>query len=134
MPAIHHEVVTEHAPRPAGPYSQAVLCGSMMFISGQLGINPATKALVEGGVVGEARQAFTNIKNILEAGGGQVKDIVKMHVVLADLAEFEDLNVIYEEFVMAVSVKPARVTFQAMAMPMDARVEIDAIAVIVKDH
>ena len=134
MPAIHHEVVTEHAPRPAGPYSQAVLCGSMMFISGQLGINPATKDLVQGGVVGEARQAFTNMKNILEAGGGQVKDIVKMHVVLADLAEFEDLNVIYEEFVMAVSVKPARVTFQAMAMPMDARVEIDAIAVIVKDH
>ena len=133
MPAIHHEVVTEHAPRPAGPYSQGVLCGSMMFISGQLGINPATKVLVEGGVVGEARQAFTNIKNILEAGGGKVKDIVKMSVTLANLTDFASMNDIYEEFVTNVSVKPARTTIQASSMPMGARVEVDAIAVIVKE-
>ena len=83
--------------------------------------------------MGEARQAFTNIKNILEAGGGKVKDIVKMNVTLAHLNDFANMNDIYEEFVTNVSVKPARTTIQASNMPMGARVEIDAIAVIVKD-
>lgn len=123
-------ISTTDAPRAIGAYNQgiAIESGRLVFISGQLGLNPQTMELVSGGVAAEARQAMENIKAIVTAAGGSMASIVKATVLLADIKDFTAVNEIYASFFS--SDYPARAAFAAAALPKGARVEIEAIAAL----
>ena len=127
-------VSTAAAPAAAGPYSQAVSTGSTgstgstVYISGQVPLDPATGALVEGGIQAQAERVLTNIGAILEAAGLSYADVVKTTVLLADIADFKAVNEVYARFFTA-PVLPARAAFAVAALPLGARVEIEAVAV-----
>jgi 2-iminobutanoate/2-iminopropanoate deaminase len=125
---MHHRepVRTEAAPQAIGPYSQGIIVGNLVFTAGQLGGEPASGELAPG-VEAQARQALRNIAAILEAAGSGWGDVVKTTVFLADMADFAAFNAVYAEVVEKPF--PARSTVQAAALPKDARIEIDAIAV-----
>ena len=116
------------APAAIGPYSQAVKVGPTLYLSGCLGMDPATGNLVSGGINAEARQALTNIGSILEEAGYKYDHIVKTTVLLADINDFAALNSVYAEFFKANH--PARSTYQVAALPRGGRVEIECIAVL----
>jgi 2-iminobutanoate/2-iminopropanoate deaminase len=118
---------TEKAPAPIGPYSQGIESGSLVFTSGQVGVDPATGKLVEGGVEAETRRTLENLRAILAAAGSRLEDVVKVTIFLADLQEFKAFNAVYAEYFPAQP--PARTTVGVAALPASARVEIDAIAV-----
>jgi 2-iminobutanoate/2-iminopropanoate deaminase len=118
-------VETRKAPGAIGPYSQGIVAGEWVFTAGQIGLDPVTGELVQG-VEDQARRALANVGAILEAAGCAWKDVVKTTVYLRDLADFAAVNAIYAEVVT--EPHPARSTIQAAALPKDARVEIDAIA------
>lgn len=121
-------ITSEKAPAAIGPYSVGIRAGAFLFVSGTLGMDPETGALVEGGVEGETRQALKNLANILAAGGASLASVVKTTVFMQDLAEFPRMNAIYgEAFSQA---PPARSTVQVAALPKNAAVEIEAIAII----
>lgn len=121
-------VETEKAPKPIGPYSQAIIAqGKFVFISGQIPLTP------EGTLIGDdiqlqTRQAILNIKSILESIGASLNNVVKTTVLMKDLNHFAEMNKVYEEF-FAES-KPARAAFQVARLPKDALIEIEAIALI----
>ncbi|RCK76279.1 MAG: Endoribonuclease L-PSP [Anaerolineae bacterium] len=119
-------VQTEKAPTPIGPYSMGVAIGNLIFTAGQLGIDPKSGEIVAGGIQAETRQALTNIKNILEAAGSRLENVVKTTVYLRDMADFGQMNAVYGEFFP--QNYPARTTVQAAALPKNAAVEIEAIA------
>ena len=119
-------VVTEQAPKAIGPYSTAIQTDGMVFCSGQLGIDPATGNIVEGGVEAETRQALTNLKHVLAASGSDLTLVVKTTVFLKDMADFPKMNAIYAEFFNAEP--PARSTIQVAALPKGGLVEIEATA------
>lgn len=124
-------VSTAAAPAAVGPYSQAVSTGSTgstVYISGQVPLDPATGALVEGGIQAQAERVLTNIGAILEAAGLSYADVVKTTVLLADIADFKAVNEVYARFFTA-PVLPARAAFAVAALPLGARVEIEAVAV-----
>lgn len=121
--AIH----TEKAPAAIGPYSQAVLVGNTIYVSGQIPIVPEKGGLIEGGIEAQTRQSLTNISNILSAAGFSMKNVVKTTVLLADIADFGAMNAVYAEFFE--EPYPARAAFQAAAIPKGAKVEIECIAV-----
>ncbi len=119
-------VSTDKAPKPIGPYSQAVRHGNRVFTSGQVGIDPATGKMVEGDVTVEAEQVFVNLEQVLAAAGTSLKRALKVTVFLTDLGDFGRVNEVYarhfdEPF-------PARSCFQVAALPAGARIEIEAIA------
>lgn len=116
------------APAAIGPYSQAVQVGNTLYLSGCLGMDPTTGALVNGGIEAEARQALVNIGSILEEAGASYNNIVKSTVLLADIKDFNTLNSVYSEFFK--SNFPARSTYQVAALPRGGRVEIEVIAVV----
>lgn len=118
-------VHSDKAPAAVGPYSQAVELNGTVFVSGQLPINPATGSMPES-VDAQTRQALENISSILAAAGLNLADVVKTTVVLADMADFAAMNAAYADCFK--DSKPARVCFQAAALPKNAKVEIDAIA------
>lgn len=118
-------IVSDKAPKALGPYSAGVISGNNAFISGQLGIDPATGKLTEG-IEAQARQALTNLKNLLEAAGMTTDNVVKTTVLMADLADFGKVNEIYAEFFS--EPYPARACFQVAALPAGGLVEIEAIA------
>lgn len=120
-------IITERAPKALGPYSAGVIGGHFVFVSGQLGIDPASGNLIEGGVEAETRQALLNIQGILEAAGTGLADIVKTTVFLRDINDFKQMNGVYAEFFR--EDPPARSTIQAGALPKG-RVEIEAIAIL----
>lgn len=120
-------ISTPAAPAAIGPYSQGVAAGNMAFVSGQLPIDPATGAFAGPDIVSQTRQSLTNVKAILEANGMSMADVVKTTVLLADIAEFAQMNAVYAEFFC--EPYPARAAFQAAALPKGAKVEIEAIAV-----
>jgi 2-iminobutanoate/2-iminopropanoate deaminase len=125
-------VRTAEAPAAIGPYSQAVVVpvGSqkMVFCSGQIALDPASGAMVEGGVEAQARQVLANLGAVLAAAGATFGDVVKTTIFLASMDDFATVNAIYgERFVQD---PPARATVQAAKLPRGALVEIDAIAVI----
>ncbi len=129
MSCNQKEVVTsEKAPKAIGPYSVGIKAGQFVFASGQLGLNPATGNLVEGGVEAETRQALTNLGNVLEAAGTSLANVVKTTVFLRDIADFTRMNGVYGEFFK--ENPPARSAFQAAALPRGAAVEIEAIALL----
>ena len=115
-------------PAPLGPYSPAVIVDKTMYLSGSIGLDPATGNLVSGGISAETRQALTNIGHILQEAGLTYNHVVKSTVLLADINDFNTLNSIYAEFFT--SHYPARSTFQVAALPKNARVEIECIAVV----
>ncbi|HSK04194.1 MAG TPA: Rid family detoxifying hydrolase [Kofleriaceae bacterium] len=126
-------VRTAHAPAAIGPYSQAVVVPvgdgkRMVFCSGQIALDPATGALVEGDVVAQTRQVLENLGAVLAAAGASFASIVRTTIFLADMGDFAAVNAIYGE--RFPSDPPARATVQAARLPRDARVEIDAIAIV----
>lgn len=123
-------IKSDLAPAALGPYSVAIQAGHFIFTSGQLGIDPRTGALVEGGIEAETRQALTNVKNILEAAGSSLDQIVKTTVFLRDMADFAKMNAIYAEFLGTDS--PARSAVQVV-LPKNGAVEIETIALLPED-
>lgn len=124
---MKNQIATTNAPAAIGPYSQAVEANGTIYVSGQLPIDPATGNFVEGGIKELTRQSLTNIKNILEAAGTDMKHAVKMGVFLADMADFAEMNEVYAEFFEAPF--PARSAVAVKTLPKNARVEIECIAV-----
>jgi 2-iminobutanoate/2-iminopropanoate deaminase len=121
-------VTSEKAPKAIGPYSVGVKAGHFVFVSGQLGFDPASGNLVEGGVEPETRQLLTNMSNILEAAGTSLASVVKTTVFLRDINDFARMNAVYGEFFT--ENPPARSAFQVAALPRGAAVEIEAIALL----
>ena len=119
-------IKTEQAPKAIGPYVQAVSVGNQIFTSGQLGINPETGKLVEGGVTEEAKQIMKNIGAVLEAAGASFENVVKTTVFLADMGDFAAFNEIYAEYF---TTKPARSCVAAKTLPAGFSVEVEVIAV-----
>lgn len=117
---------TEAAPAAIGPYSQAVRAGDLLFVSGQLGIDPRTKKLVDGGIEAQARRALENIAAILAAEGAGMDAVVKTTVLLQSMDDFPKLNEVYAGFFTGDP--PARATYQVGKLPLGALVEIEAIA------
>lgn len=118
-------IATNNAPAAIGPYSQAVELNGTLFVSGQIPVNPATGEIPQG-IEAQTRQVLKNIGAILEAAGLTYNDVVKTTVMIANMADFAAMNAVYAEFFT--QDKPARVCFQAAALPKNALVEIDAIA------
>ena len=125
-------IAAAEAPAAVGPYSQAVstgaAAGSTVYISGQVPLDPATGALVEGGVEAQAEQVLKNVGAILVEAGLGYADVVKTTVLLADIADFKAVNEVYDRFFNA-PVLTARDAFAVAALPLGARVEIEAVAV-----
>ena len=119
---------TENAPRAIGPYSQAVRAGGFVFASGQIPIDPATGEFVAGGVAEQTDQVLRNVSAVLEAAGTGLDRVVKTTVFLADMNDFIAMNEVYGRFFGAQP--PARATVQAARLPRDAKVEIEAIAML----
>lgn len=122
--AIH----TDKAPAAIGPYSQAVRWGNVIYVSGQIPIDPSTGAFAGEDIAAQTRQSLTNIKNILEAEGLDLSHVVKTTVMLQDIADFAAMNEVYAEFFTAPY--PARAAYQVAALPKDARVEIECVAAL----
>ena len=119
-------IKTDKAPAAIGPYSAGVAANSFVFTAGQIGLDPVSGAMVEGGVEAEARQALTNLKGILEAGGSSLEKVVKTTVFLKDIGDFQKVNAVYAEFFTMNP--PARSAVQVAALPRGALVEVEAIA------
>jgi len=131
MSCCHHEksiVTTEKAPKALGPYSAGVTTGCMLFTAGQVGIDPATGKIVEGGIQAQTRQALTNLAAILDAAGSSLSRVVKTTVFLQDMGEFALMNEVYATFFSGEF--PARSAVQVAALPAGAAVEIEAIALL----
>lgn len=120
-------VATEAAPQAIGPYSQAVSVGDFVFTSGQIPIDPKTGVFVEGGITEQTEQVLRNLAEVLRAAGTSLEEVIKTTVFLADMEDFAAMNEVYARYFS--SEPPARSTVQAVRLPRDARVEIDAIAV-----
>ena len=126
MTDIPSAVCSGSAPQPIGPYSQAVRAGGFLFMSGQIGVDPGTGILVEGGAARQAEAALRNLSAVLEAAGAGMGDVVKVSVFLQDIADFPAVNEVYARYFS--SWKPARTTVGGLRLPKGALVEIDAIA------
>jgi 2-iminobutanoate/2-iminopropanoate deaminase len=124
MPTKH--VSTSEAPAPIGPYSQGVISGGLLFCSGQIGLDPGTGEMVEGGVEAEAERVFENLVAVLSEAKMGLGNVVKTTVYLADMADFAAMNDVYARYLGQRA--PARTTIQAGALPKGARVEIDVVA------
>jgi len=119
-------VSTDGAPKAIGPYSQAIRAGSLLFLSGQIPIDPATGQMVDGDIAQQTHRVFKNLEAILTAAGASFDNVVRTTVYLADMSDFAAMNEVYGTYFS--SPAPARATVQAARLPMDARVEIDLIA------
>jgi len=125
---VRQAVSAPNAAKPIGPYSPAIRAGNLLFISGQVGFDPATGALIDGDISAQTDQVMRNIGALLEAAGTDFAHVVRTTVFLADMAEFAAMNAVYARYV--VDPPPARSTVQVAALPRNARVEIDVIAVV----
>ena len=123
---MRNAIVTEKAPRPIGPYSQAIMEGDFIFVSGQGCINPLTGRLELGDVRSETKRTFENMRAILEAAGSSLDHVTKCNVYLRDINDFAAMNEVYQTYFSAPF--PARTTIQAGALPGGIAVEIECIA------
>ena len=121
-------VRTDKAPGAIGPYSQAVKTDTMVFVSGQLALEPATGNLVTGDIKSETRQAMENLKNVLEAAGGSLEKVVKTTLFIKDMGDFPVINEVYGEFFQ--NNPPARACVEVARLPKDANFEIEAIGLL----
>lgn len=117
---------TDKAPKAIGPYSQAILTDSMAFTAGQIGLDPTTGTIVEGGIAAQTRQVLMNLQNVLQAANLGLDRVVKTTVYLQDMNDFAAMNAVYGDFFA--SDPPARSTVAVAALPKGALVEIDAVA------
>jgi 2-iminobutanoate/2-iminopropanoate deaminase len=120
-------IYTDKAPEPIGPYSQAVLTGNMLFISGQIPIDPATNQLITGSIRDESRQVMKNLEALLSASGLSFESVVKATIFLSDMSHFAEVNEIYGSYF--ISNFPARETVAVLGLPKNVNVEISMIAV-----
>lgn len=116
---------TDDAPAAVGPYSQAVRHGNLVFLSGQVALDPGTAKLVEGGVEAQARQVFRNLSAVCRAAGGTLDDLVKVNIYLTDLGNFATVNAVMAEHFA--KPYPARATVGVVALPLGAEVEVEAV-------
>jgi 2-iminobutanoate/2-iminopropanoate deaminase len=123
---VKQAVSSGDAPKAIGPYSQAVRAGQLLFVSGQVPLDPATGQLVTGDIAAQTRRVFDNLKAVLAAGGRSFADVVRTTVYLADMNDFATVNEVYGTYFT--EPYPARATVQVARLPKDARVEIDVIA------
>jgi 2-iminobutanoate/2-iminopropanoate deaminase len=125
---VRQPVSAPNAAKPIGPYSPAIRAGNLLFLSGQVGFDPSTGALVDGDISAQTDQVMRNIGALLKAAGTDFAHVVRTTVFLADMGEFAQMNEVYARYV--VDPPPARSTVQVARLPRDARVEIDVIAVL----
>ena len=119
-------ISSDKAPKAIGPYSPAVRAGQLLFVSGQVALDPATGNMVEGGIAEQTRRVLDNLGALLSAGGRSFADVVRTTIFLADMNDFAAVNEIYGQYFK--EPYPARATVQVARLPKDARVEIDVIA------
>jgi 2-iminobutanoate/2-iminopropanoate deaminase len=127
-PAGRAAISSPDAPGAIGPYSPAIRSGNLLFLSGQIPLDPHTGQIVDGDVAAQTEQVMRNIAALLRAAGAGFEHVVRTTVFLADMNEFAAMNAVYGRFV--VDPPPARATVQVSRLPRDARVEIDVIAVV----
>ena len=120
-------IVTDKAPGAVGPYSQAVRTDQLVFTAGQIPLDPATGALVDGPIEDQTRRVLDNVRAVLEAAGTGLDRVVKMTVFMTDLGDFKRMNAVYAEFFPAAP--PARSAVQVSALPLGAAIEMDAVAI-----
>jgi 2-iminobutanoate/2-iminopropanoate deaminase len=125
---VREPVNTESAPAAIGPYSQAIRAGEFVFVSGQIAIDPATQQFVAGTVAEQTERVLKNLAAILKAAGSSLDKVVKTTVFMADMKDFAEMNDVYATFFS--DAPPARATVAAAGLPRDARVEIEAVALI----
>jgi len=123
---VKQAVASPDAPKAIGPYSQAVRAGQLLFVSGQVPLDPATGQIVAGDIAAQTRRVFDNLAAVLKAGGRSFADVVRTTVFLADMNDFAAVNDVYGTYFS--EPYPARATVQVARLPKDARVEIDVIA------
>jgi 2-iminobutanoate/2-iminopropanoate deaminase len=123
------EVRTDAAPKPVGPYSQAVVHGGLVFASGQVPLDPATGRLVEGDIEAQTERVISNLAAVLEAAGSSLARVLRTTVYLEDLSLFARMNAVYARRFDG-DPKPARTTIEAAGLPLGAKIEIDVIAAI----
>lgn len=119
-------VKTDLCPKAIGPYSQAIIAGNYMFASGQIGINPESGCIVEGGIEAQTKQVMENIKNMLTAAGLKLGDVIKTDVFITDMGNFNAVNKIYAEYFT--ENEPARSCVEIGALPKGALIEIEIVA------
>ncbi|HRY32626.1 MAG TPA: RidA family protein [Bacteroidales bacterium] len=120
-------IYTPEAPKAIGAYSQAVEVNGMLFVSGQIALDPATQRLVEGGIVEQTGRVLVNIRNILKEAGYGIEEVVKVTILLKDIRHFAEVNQLYSE--MFADNPPARATYEVANLPLGSLLEVDAIAV-----
>ena len=125
--ATKQRIRSEHAPAAIGPYSQAISAGGFIYTAGQLGLDPATGTLVEGGIAEQTRRVLDNLRSILESAGTSLDNVVKSTVFLSDMSNFAAMNEVYKQYFNS-DAPPARSTVQAAALPLGAMVEIECVA------
>jgi 2-iminobutanoate/2-iminopropanoate deaminase len=128
--AMHDKVVisTKNAPQAIGPYSQGIRAGPLVFVSGQIPIDPATGDVIKGDIRTQTRRVLENLRGVLEAAGTSLKGVVKTTIFLANMEDYGAVNEVYAEFFK--DSKPARATVEASRLPKDVGVEIEAIAIV----
>ena len=127
---MRERIQTDNAPAAIGPYSQAIKANGFVFVSGQIPTNPQTGEFVAGGIADQTEQVLKNLKAVLEASGSSLDQVVKTTVFLADMKEFSGMNEVYAKFFSGPP--PARATVAAAGLPRDARVEIEAVALVLE--
>jgi reactive intermediate/imine deaminase len=127
---MHTPIHTDDAPEAIGTYSQAVATDGLVFLSGQIALDPATMALVDGGFEAQTRQVFDNLRAVCREAGGDLGDVVKFTIYVTDLGNFPVVNTVMDEYLDAPF--PARATVQVSALPKGAEVEVDAFMVLPK--
>ena len=120
--------LTDKAPKPVGPYSQAVIHNGLMYVSGQVPLDPQTGELVRGTIEDETETVLNNLRSIVEEAGATMEDVLRVSCYLADMEDFPRFNAIYAKYFTANP--PARSTFQAARLPLDVQVEVDAIVAL----
>lgn len=120
------KVTTPNAPAAIGPYSQGIIAGGLLFASGQIPLDPATGTIVSGGIEAQAHQAFTNVKNLVEAAGTTMSAVLKVTVFMADMADFAAVNAIYAQYFT--EPYPARSAVAVKSLPKGALIEVEVIA------
>lgn len=121
-------ITTDKAPKAIGPYSQGVLAGNFLFVSGQIPIDPKTNQIIEGDIALQTKQVMENIKGILESGGASMNNVVKATLYIKDMDEYGRINEVYSAYLG--NVQPARSTVEVRRLPKDVRIEIDVIAFV----
>lgn len=125
---LRHPVATDHAPAAIGPYSQAMICGRLLFTSGQIPLDPATGMLVTGDIAAQARRVFDNLHAVCAAASADFSQVVRVGIYLVDLADFATVNAVMAEYFNPPY--PARSTIGVAALPKGARIEIDLVVAL----